>query len=543
MQKLTPLSLTVLVALFCFALGAPNARAETDFARCVRVLHKQGGMPLTRQGLSASTSDARSSCLSRPSLETLRCQNQLFLFAALPPTEALNACESEKSNPGFGACVVESARQSGNGKRAIDACRRGGSASSGFQIPPAPLGKFEPLPSPANGKKTICTITVNSDNEREIFKELLPSSEFQHVELLGQPEDQSACERARIEQGHSPAGARDQCRARMAREESCIRGRVAQGIRRWDARLQCSERFFVRNDAWLNRACSGQLRCDVVVVSGHFAGTFLGTSGFDVGLESMAARSCGKTVAPCPNLFDSAKEVHLFGCNTLAERGPDRGRTPRAYRQVLLEDGLDAATAQRIAAQRFTDYGPTFRQQMRWLFPNARRIVGYPAGGPTGANVAPSLRSYLRKVRGTYARELDQPSSAFLDSAVSSTLGKTGALRATGLNGGGREAYCARVDDLARLPSDGAEARRALKSYVTRWSRDLPAAAWQLTKAAERSGSLTPQEARAERARIVSLSPDRRSLCAVTLDEGADALKPYLRGKNLRCDQGDWMRP
>src|SRR5207244_9389118 len=62
-------------------------------------------------------------------------------------------------------------------------------------------------------KKTVCTITVNSSDEKEIFRRSLPSDEFQFVELV---------ERGRPD--------------------------------------------------WLASACRAAVRCDVLVISGHFDG-------------------------------------------------------------------------------------------------------------------------------------------------------------------------------------------------------------------------------------------------------------------------------
>ena len=62
-------------------------------------------------------------------------------------------------------------------------------------------------------KKTVCTITVNSPDEKEAFRRGLPSDKFQFVEL--------------VEQGRSD---------------------------------------------WLASACRQHVRCDVLVVSGHYDG-------------------------------------------------------------------------------------------------------------------------------------------------------------------------------------------------------------------------------------------------------------------------------
>src|SRR3954470_13141042 len=63
-------------------------------------------------------------------------------------------------------------------------------------------------------KKTVCTITVNSADEKNMFQQRLPRDKFQFVELV---------ERGRPD--------------------------------------------------WLASACNKHIQCDVLVISGHFAGT------------------------------------------------------------------------------------------------------------------------------------------------------------------------------------------------------------------------------------------------------------------------------
>src|ERR1700694_3349182 len=72
-------------------------------------------------------------------------------------------------------------------------------------------------------KKTVCTITVNSPDEKELFRRNLPQDEFQFVELV---------ERGRPD--------------------------------------------------WLASACRAGVRCDLLVISGHFdAGTEFYTDRLD----------------------------------------------------------------------------------------------------------------------------------------------------------------------------------------------------------------------------------------------------------------------
>src|SRR5437764_1087971 len=109
-------------------------------------------------------------------------------------------------------------------------------------------------------RKTVCTITVNSPDEKEIFRRSLPPDDFQFVELV---------ERGRPD--------------------------------------------------WLASACRKDVRCDVLLISGHFDD---GTEFYSDRLgareslptDELERASCSDS---CPGLFSQLKEVYLFGCNTL----------------------------------------------------------------------------------------------------------------------------------------------------------------------------------------------------------------------------------
>src|SRR5499427_10285469 len=115
--------------------------------------------------------------------------------------------------------------------------------------------------SQARGEqKTVCTITVNSANEKEAFRRNLPADKYRFVEL--------------VEKG--------------------------------------------RPD-WLASACQQGTRCDVLVISGHYDGRDVfysdqpGAREF-LPVDEMERASCSRS---CSGLFSQLKEVYLFGCNTL----------------------------------------------------------------------------------------------------------------------------------------------------------------------------------------------------------------------------------
>src|SRR6185436_3950226 len=70
---------------------------------------------------------------------------------------------------------------------------------------------------------------------------------------------------------------------------------------------------------WLESACRQGVRCDVLVISGHYDG---GNECFSdqlnakefLPVDEMERASCSDS---CSGLFSQLKEVYLFGCNTL----------------------------------------------------------------------------------------------------------------------------------------------------------------------------------------------------------------------------------
>lgn len=295
LQMLT-LSLPIL-----FNLGA---RADTlSFDTCVNNLYGVGGL---------SKAEARQYCLGGMSAEMMKCQNEKFLFSFQTPINALNSC-------------LQAGRYSPLVAR--DMYR----------------GEYETTPVEPN-RKNVCSITVNSSDERDTFRSQLDSKKYNWVELLPYNSTEN------------------------------------------------SDRFIPRDDFWLKRACKQKIRCDILVVSGHFASTFLGSSGFEIRIEDLSKFSCD---SGCKDFFSSIKQVYLFGCNTLANKDRD-SRTIEQYREILIEDGVSPHQAQRIAARRYTSYDQTIRSEIESIFFNASQIFGFNGPGPTGPSIKSTLVSYLR---------------------------------------------------------------------------------------------------------------------------------------------------
>jgi hypothetical protein len=184
-----------------------------------------------------------------------------------------------------------------------------------------------------DNRKTVCSITINSKDEIQTYKRHLPEQNFKFVELVTSEQD------------------------------------------------------------WLKRACAQRLKCDVVVMSGHFGGSFFGTNGY-LALEEMEAASCD---SQCDGIFHSATEVYMYGCNTLAGKNKDH-RTPEEYIRTLRSDGYSVAEAQRIAAFLFSPFGAAFYSRMSKVFSKVPRIYGFDGKAPLGPSIKPKLAIYIKEI-------------------------------------------------------------------------------------------------------------------------------------------------
>ena len=156
------------------------------------------------------------------------------------------------------------------------------------------------------------------------------------------------------------------------------------------ARAPGSDRSSAPDPLWILDACVPQLRCDLVVISGEFAGDFFGTRGW-LSLQAMEEASCQ---ARCAGLFHHPREVFLLACNTLATKDED-SRTPETYLRVLLEHGFDQALAERVVELRYGPLGPSFRESLRRIFAGVPRLYGFFSVAPRSEYSAPMVERYL----------------------------------------------------------------------------------------------------------------------------------------------------
>lgn len=206
------------------------------------------------------------------------------------------------------------------------------------------------VPLSVFAKKTVCTITLNSDNEKKVFQSKFKNEDLKFVELTD----------------------------------------YAKGLK--------------NRDQWFSKACESGVQCDSLIISGHFAGTFFGQdTDLTLPLETLNQKSCSKQ---CQGILNNPSEVYLFGCNTLAGKGKD-SRSPQEYRQVLIEDAISEEYADRIVASRYSPIGEAFVDSMQKVFSGVPQIYGFDSVGPSGKNVEPKLKSYVSKIPN-YSDRLNQ---------------------------------------------------------------------------------------------------------------------------------------
>src|SRR6202171_1962159 len=186
-------------------------------------------------------------------------------------------------------------------------------------------------------KKTVCSITVNSPDEKEAFRRSLPADKYQFVEL--------------VERGRSD---------------------------------------------WLESACRQGTRCDVLVISGREDG---GNEFFSEKLEAreflpvaeMERVSCSDS---CPGLFSQLKEVYLFGCNTM---NPEALRSASAeIGRSLVRSGYSRADAARLSRALSARHRESSRDRMRLIFKDVPVIYGFSSVAPLGPTAASVLDRYFQ---------------------------------------------------------------------------------------------------------------------------------------------------
>lgn len=186
-------------------------------------------------------------------------------------------------------------------------------------------------------KKTVCSITVNSPDEKDAFRRSLPADKYQFVELV---------ERGRAD--------------------------------------------------WLDSACRQGVRCDVLVISGHYDG---GNEFYServkaqefLPVDEMERVSCSES---CSGLFSQLKEVYLFGCNTLNPGA--RNSASSEIERSLVRAGYSPIDADRVGRGLSARHGESSRDRMRLIFKGVPVIYGFSAKAPLGPTAGSILSRYFQ---------------------------------------------------------------------------------------------------------------------------------------------------
>ncbi len=185
--------------------------------------------------------------------------------------------------------------------------------------------------------KTVCTVTINSSDEKDAFQRHLPRGEYRFVELVqrGQPD-------------------------------------------------------------WLASARRRGVSCDVLLISGHFDdGTEFYTDRFDdrefLTVLEMQHESCS---ASGDGLFSRLKEVYLFGCNTL--KSEPRHVASSEVARSLGRSGHSPADAERLSATLNERYGQSNRDRLRHVFKDVPVLYGFSSKAPLGRTAGPLLDRYFQ---------------------------------------------------------------------------------------------------------------------------------------------------
>ena len=348
----------------------------------------------------------------------------------------------------------------------------------------------------ADDRFTVCSITINSDDEIRMFQKYLPASQFRFVELT---------DHARM----TPATA---------------------------------------DGSWFGNACESGVHCDMLVLSAHFGNTwagdygttFAGRSGISLPLPELEQQRCEQT---CSGILGNPLEVFLFGCKTLND---DSAAALSSNDLALLgRHDLPPASAARVLdeAENGGEDSSSLRR-MQFVFGGVPRLYGFTQVAPAGVRMAPLLEKYLQGV-GDYAahlRELRQkahsnPTNIKLERALEPTcFTQAGGLDPKGADYARSAEACFLSDDRNPVPQRRAHVDRLLGG--PRFLGSLSAIGSFL-----RRHPPTAFEPAATGATAI-VEPDQRGTRGVARELLAGLDSPILRLELLRISRSmSWVSP
>ena len=259
----------------------------------------------------------------------------------------------------------------------------------------------------AAAPKTVCTVTINSPDERDVMMRQLPAGEYRFVELVqhGQPD-------------------------------------------------------------WWAQACRSGVRCDALVISGHFDdGSEFYTDRFEnheaLPVEDLQQASCSDS---CSGLFSQLKEVYLFGCNTL-KTDPRRSAGSEVLRS-LQRAGMSAPEAQRTAAKLSEHYGESNRDRLRQIFKDVPVLYGFASKAPLGRYAGPLLERVLQSAPAGEVAS-GRPSASLLGAFGPTSMVSVKGIGADDPHIGLRNDICSLADDRRSTAQKMAFVHEVLRRDVT----------------------------------------------------------------------------
>lgn len=327
-------------------------------------------------------------------------------------------------------------------------------------------------------QKTVCTITVNSPDEKDIFRRSLPQDDYRFVELV---------ERGRPD--------------------------------------------------WLASACRAGVKCDVLVISGHFdGGVEFYSDRVDMReslpVAELTRASCSDS---CPGLFSQLKEVYLFGCNTL--NGDAMRSATAEIGRSLVRAGHSQADADRLTRILNERHADSNRDRMRMIFKDVPVLYGFSSKAPLGRSAGPVLERYFQ-AGGAAEVATGHPSAKLLGLFAPVSMTVTSGMTASDPQAAYRADVCQFSDDRTSSADKVTFVHRLLGREIAEVRMFLDAIETYV-------GSLTDAQRR-EPGVARALDAIARDSAARTryLDFVHDADQPSVRARMIGVAQGlGWLTP
>ena len=216
----------------------------------------------------------------------------------------------------------------------------------------------------------VCTITLNSKDEIEVFKKNLPSDKYNFIELTEIAKNAASSEK--------------------------------QKDKMWAI------------NGWLTDACEQKITCDILMISSHqWQGRFFGeskNSQFRLTTDDLQKKRCDNS---CSTLFENLKQVYLFGCNTMTTKDGDH-QNLNSYLDYLAYDhhSNNPQSFLSEAHQNYSRASMSNNNAIRSIFTDVPQIYGFERRSPLGFHVGPQLEKYFQKVKlSGFEKQLDSKKS------------------------------------------------------------------------------------------------------------------------------------